>query len=49
MHISLGIRNFLALLALILGVAALVAPRFTNVILAIFLIAYALFGLGLIR
>ena len=32
-----------------LGIAAIVAPRFLNFIVAIFLIAYAVFGLGLLR
>jgi hypothetical protein len=49
MSLSLGIKNLLPLLALILGIAAFVAPRFLNVIVGIFLVAFAVFGLGLIR
>jgi hypothetical protein len=49
MTLSLSIKNLLPLLALILGIAAIVAPRFLNIIVAIFLIAYAIFGLGLLR
>ena len=46
---SLSLKNLLPILALILGVAALVAPRFLNIFVAIFLIAFAVVGLGLIR
>jgi hypothetical protein len=49
MPMSLSLKNLLPILALILGVAALVAPRFLNVLVAIFLIAFAVVGLGLIR
>lgn len=41
--------NILAVLALILGIASLVAPRFLNIFVAIFLIAYALVGFGVLR
>ena len=41
--------KLLPILALILGVASLVAPRFLNVFVAIFLIAYALVGFGVLR
>ena len=41
--------KLLPILALILGVASLVAPRFLNVFVAIFLIAYALAGFGILR
>ena len=46
---TLSLKNLLPILALILGVASLVAPRFLNVFVAVFLIAFAVFGLGLIR
>ena len=46
LHLSV---KLLPILALILGVASLVAPRFLNVFVAIFLIAYALVGFGLLR
>jgi hypothetical protein len=49
MPMSLSLKNLLPILALILGVAALVAPRFLNILVAIFLIAFAVVGLGLIR
>jgi Protein of unknown function (DUF3096) len=49
MQMSLSLKNLLPILALILGVACLVAPRFLNVFVAIFLIPFAVVGLGLIR
>ncbi|MCB8819275.1 DUF3096 domain-containing protein [Microvirga rosea] len=49
MTLSFSLKNILPLLALILGVASIVAPRFLNVFVAIFLIAYAVVGFGLIR
>jgi len=49
MSLSLSIKNLLPLLALVLGIAAIVAPRFLNIIVGIFLIAFAVFGLGLLR
>jgi hypothetical protein len=49
MTLSLSLRNLLPILALILGIASLVAPRFLNIFVAIFLIAYAVFGFGLFR
>lgn len=41
--------KLLPLLALVLGIASFVAPRFLNVFVAVFLIAYALSGYGIIR
>jgi hypothetical protein len=41
--------KLLPILALILGIASLVAPRFLNIFVAIFLVAYALVGFGLLR
>ena len=41
--------KLLPILALVLGIASLVAPRFLNVFVAIFLIAFALVGYGIIR
>ena len=49
MTLSLSLKNILPILALILGVASIVAPRFLNVFVAVFLIAYALVGVGLLR
>lgn len=49
MNISLTLKNFLPLLALILGIAAVLVPRHIHFIVATFLIAFAVFGLGLIR
>jgi hypothetical protein len=49
MTLSFSLKNLLPLLAIILGVAAIVAPRFHTVIVAIFLIAFGIFGLGVIR
>jgi Protein of unknown function (DUF3096) len=46
LHLSV---KLLPILALILGIASLVAPRFLNVFMAVFLIAYALVGFGLLR
>lgn len=41
--------KLLPILALVLGIAAIVAPRLLNVFVAIFLIAYALVGFGVLR
>ncbi|KAB0268465.1 DUF3096 domain-containing protein [Microvirga brassicacearum] len=49
MTLSFSLKNLLPLLAIILGIAAIVAPRFLNVVVAIFLIAFGIYGLGLIR
>jgi hypothetical protein len=49
MQISFSLKNLLPILALILGVASLVVPRFLNIFVAIFLIAFAIAGFGLIR
>ncbi|MXQ11899.1 DUF3096 domain-containing protein [Microvirga makkahensis] len=48
MSLNLSFK-FLPFLAPILGIASLVAPRFLNVFVAIFPIAYALAGFGFIR
>ncbi|WP_245429697.1 DUF3096 domain-containing protein [Microvirga subterranea] len=48
MSINLPFK-LLPILALVLGIGALVAPRFLNVFVAIFLIAYALVGFGILR
>jgi len=48
MSLNLSFK-LLPILALILGIASLVAPRFLNVFVAIFLIIYALVGFGFIR
>ncbi|WP_246728303.1 DUF3096 domain-containing protein [Microvirga terricola] len=45
----MSLKNILPILALILGIASLVAPRFLNVFVAIFLIVYAFVGFGLLR
>ena len=44
-----GLKNLLPLLAIILGIASVVAPRFLNVFVAVFLIAFGILGLGLVR
>jgi hypothetical protein len=49
MNLSLSLKNLLPILALILGVGAIAAPRFLNIFVAIFLIAYAVVGFGLLR
>lgn len=49
MTLSLSLKNALPILALVLGVASIVAPRFLNIIVAIFLVAYAVVGFGLLR
>jgi hypothetical protein len=49
MTLSLSLKNLLPILALILGIGAIVAPRFLNIFVAIFLIAYAVVGFGLLR
>ena len=47
MTLSFSLKNLLPLLAIILGIASIVAPRFLNVFVAIFLIAFGLYRLGL--
>ncbi len=49
MTLSLSLKNILPILALVLGIASIVAPRFLNIFVAIFLIAYALVGFGLLH
>jgi hypothetical protein len=49
MQISLSLKYLLPILALILGIGSLVMPRFLNIFVAIFLIAYAVVGFGLLR
>ena len=48
MSLNLSFK-LLPILALILGIGSLVAPRFLNIFVAIFLIAYALVGYGFIH
>ena len=48
MSLNLSFK-LLPILALVLGIASIVAPRFPNIFVAIFLIAYALVGFGFIR
>ena len=48
MSLNLSFK-LLPILALVLGIASIVAPRFLNVFVAIFLIAYALVGFGILR
>ena len=48
MSLNLSFK-LLPILALILGIGSILAPRFLNVLVAIFLIAYALVGFGFIR
>ena len=49
MHFSLSLRSLLPILAIVLGIAAIVAPRFLNYIVGAFLILYGIFSLGIIR
>jgi hypothetical protein len=48
MSLNLSFK-LLPILALVLGIVSIVAPRFLNIFVAIFLIAYALVGFGFIR
>ena len=48
MSLNLSFK-LLPILAIVLGIASLVAPRFLNVFVAIFLIVYGLVGYGFIR
>ncbi len=48
MSLNLSFK-LLPILALVLGVASIAAPRFLNIFVAIFFIAYALVGYGFIR
>jgi Protein of unknown function (DUF3096) len=47
--LSIGLKNLQFILALILGIFALIAPRHLNYIVAIYLIVVGLIGLGLVR
>jgi Protein of unknown function (DUF3096) len=47
--IAIGLKNFQHILALILGIFALISPRHLNYIVAIYLIVVALIGLGIVR
>jgi hypothetical protein len=49
MTLSLSLKNILPILALVLGIASIAVPRFLNIFVAVFLIAYALVGFGLLR
>lgn len=49
MTLSLSLKNLLPLLAIVLGIAAIVAPRFLNVYVAVFLIVFGIVGLGFLR
>jgi hypothetical protein len=48
-QISLTLRTLLPIIAIALGVAAVVTPRFLNYIVAVFLVLYGLQGLGVLR
>ena len=48
-ELSLSLRSLLPILAIVLGIAAIVAPRFLNYIVGAFLILFGIFGLGLVR
>ena len=48
MSLNLSFK-LLPILALVLGIASIAAPRFLNIFVAIFLIAFALVGYGFIR
>ena len=47
--LTIGLAKVQFIIALILGIAALVAPRHLNYIVAAYLIIVALIGLGLVR
>ena len=49
MTVSLTLRTLLPILAIVLGIAAIVAPRFLNYIVGAFLILFGVFGPGLVR
>jgi hypothetical protein len=47
--ISLSLKSLLPILSIVLGIAAIVAPRFLNYIVGAFLILYGVYGLGWVR
>jgi hypothetical protein len=47
--ITIGLAKFQYIIALILGVLALIVPRHLKIIVALWLIIVAVIGLGLIR
>ena len=47
--ITIGLAKFQFILALILGVLALITPRHLNIIVAVWLVVVAVIGLGLVR
>jgi hypothetical protein len=47
--IAIGLKNAQPILALVLGILALVVPRHLNYIVAAYLIAVALLGFGIVR
>ena len=49
MTISLSLKSLLPILSIVLGIAAIVAPRFLNYIVGAFLILYGVYGLGWVR
>ncbi|WP_296707439.1 DUF3096 domain-containing protein [Rhodoblastus sp.] len=49
MHVTLGITHLQPIVSLAAGVLILIAPRFLNYIVAIFLILSGIIGLGFVR
>ena len=46
---TLSMTHIPAILALLVGILILIAPRFLNYLVAIYLIVVGLFGLGILR
>jgi hypothetical protein len=46
---TLSMTHIPAILALLVGILILIAPRFLNYLVAIYLIVIGLFGLGILR
>jgi len=49
MHVTLGIAHLQPIVSLAAGILILIAPRFLNYIVAIFLILSGIIGLGFMR
>ena len=49
MHVTLGIAHRQPIVSLAAGILILIAPRFLNYIVAIFLILSGIIGLGFVR
>ncbi|MBM6594001.1 hypothetical protein [Microvirga pudoricolor] len=49
MTLTFSLKNVLPILALVLAAAAIVAPRFLNVYVAVFLVVFAVVQFGFLR